>query len=293
MNNADTITLENDFAIVKIKYSGAELCSFYDKINQREIIWDANPNYWKRHAPALFPTVGKLKNNEYFVGEKSFSLPQHGFARDMVFTLEKSDSNSCRFFLKSSDETLEKYPFQFKFITEYILEGKKLDIIYRVQNIDSKPILFSLGAHPAFFCPFIEGEKIDDYQLILECIESSSILLLSENGLISDNKMEFFTNDNTISLSEELFKNDALIFDDLKSKNLIFKSTKNPMELKVSWKNFPHLGIWKPLNAPFLCIEPWQGMADKENSTGKLEDKFGIITLPVNEEFNASYSVEF
>ena len=292
MAGQNTITLENEFAIVEIKKLGAELASFYLKNSQQEIIWNGNPEFWKRHAPVLFPTVGKLKNNQYEYEGKQYSLPQHGFARDVKFELVQQTAHTCQLQLIASDETKTNYPFEFKFITQFSLINTSLITEYRVENTSASPLFFSLGAHPAFNCPFKKEENFSDYFLSFEKNEMADVLLLSANGLISGNRLPFLNNENQIPLREDLFKNDALVFDDLQSQFLTIQSNKNKQYLKISWNNFPHLGIWKPLNAPFLCIEPWQGMADFENANGKLEDKYGIIQLKEKEVFTASYTVE-
>ena len=291
MGSNKTIELENDFAIVKIKTHGAELCSFFIKSSKKELIWNGDEKYWKRHAPVLFPTVGKLKNNVFDYEGNQFSLPQHGFARDMDFEVIHLTKESCELQITHNSETLKKYPFEFKFTTIFSLNGSDLQTLYKVENTGQKPLLFSLGAHPAFNCPFSDGENLKDYELVLGQKETSDILLLSANGLITGKRQPFLTQENTIALSEELFKNDALVFDDLKSTELSIQSKKSGKKLTISWFNFPHLGIWKPLNAPFLCIEPWQGMADNENANGNLEAKFGIVQLEKGKIFEAGYSV--
>ena len=286
------IILENKQLIAEIKTKGAELCRLFSKSFKKEIIWNGNPIFWARHAPVLFPIVGKVKNNEYEVNGVKYQLGQHGFARDLNFEIIQQKQNECTLQLKSSPESLTKYPYPFHFQTTFTLTETGIKTTYQIENIGESDLHFSLGAHPAFNCPFSEATDLSDYKITFPQTENSDILILAKSGLISNERSEFLKNDNQFPLSEKLFENDALIFDDLKSTSLNIESEKEKMKLAISWKNFPHLGIWKPLNAPFICIEPWQGMADKENHDGIFENKFGIICLQKNKVHEANYSVQ-
>lgn len=286
------IVLEDKFFIAEIKTKGAELCRLFCKKTKTEILWNGDATYWGRHAPVLFPIVGKVKNNQYQINEKSYELSQHGFARDAEFLVINQSKTSCSLQITSTKNTLKKYPFEFSFTTTFTLNSTGLTTNYDVINTGTSPSLFSLGAHPAFNCPLNDDLKLTDYELKLEKKETVSILLLAKSGLISDERSPFLTNENSIPLNDKLFINDALIFDDLKSQSLTIQSQKDDVAVKVSWYNFPHLGIWKPLKAPFICIEPWHGMADFDSQNGGFQSKFGIIELDPTKKFSAGYSVE-
>jgi len=137
----------------------------------------------------------------------------------------------------------------------------------------------------------MENNKLEDYQLIFQQKETAQTLLLDSSGLLSDQKSAFLNNQDTIKLNDDLFEKDALMFTNLKSNALTINAEKDELSVKVSWENFPYLGIWKPLGAPFLCIEPWYGIADFNNASGKLSEKFGIISLEKGNTFNANYVV--
>lgn len=286
----NSIQLDNEQLSATINYHGAELSRLYSKTQDREILWDGNPKYWGRHAPVLFPFVGKLKDGVYQHEGKKYSLGQHGFARDQEFKLiEKSDLH-CVLELNSSNETKKLYPFDFSFKTSFTLTENGLKTEYTVKNQDNKELYFSLGAHPAFNCP-MKNNKLEDYQLTFEKQEKSQTLLLDETGLLSLEKSDFLKNDNHVKLNDKIFEKDALMFTDLNSSSLIINSKKDNVAVKVSWENFPYLGIWKPIGAPFICIEPWQGIADFNNASGKLSEKFGIVKLKNDDVFVASYNV--
>lgn len=286
-------SLENEKISVKIKETGAELCSYFDKETQREIIWQADPNHWKRHAPILFPIVGKVENNEYKLGDSKFQLSQHGFARDQAFELVKQGNNSITLQINSSEELFKVYPFKFKLQVEISISEKVLKVLYRVLNEGDEKIFFCLGAHPGFNVPFDNSSELSDYKLSFEILENSDRLLLSPAGFRTGKREQNWLKGDRINLTEELFIDDALIFDDLKSSFMTIDSDKTNEKVQVGWNKYPHMGIWKPLNnAPFLCIEPWNGMADQEKTDNDFKDKYGIVNLESNNSFECFYTVE-
>lgn len=285
------MTLENNYYIAEINFKGAEPKRLFSKTQNRELIWKGDPQFWGRHAPVLFPIVGKVKNGSYQHLGKSFEIGQHGFARDLAWKLIDQKDTHCQLQLCEDDWTMSKYPFQFEIIASFHLNENGLNIQYTVKNEGNATLFFSIGTHPAFNCPWQLNDSIEDYMLHFEHEENAEILLLNNTGLRTGKRTPFL-NSKILPLKEELFKNDALIFDDLKSNSLSIRRINDHSGVRISWQNLPHLGIWKPLGAPFLCIEPWQGMADLENFEGELKDKFGIIELQEGEQFNCGYQVQ-
>lgn len=278
------ITITNDYLTAVINPQGAELISLKDTNN--EYIWEGNPDFWGKHSPILFPIVGTLKNNTYTYEGEQYSMTRHGFARDNYFTVKERNSRSVLFSFVSNDETKKQFPFDFELELKYTLKDKTLSLEYTVKNNGTTNMPFSLGAHPAFALP----GNFEDYSLIFEKDEPLVSSQL-ENDLISEKTITIPAGQGKLRLSYDTFENDALIFKTLQSKKI--EIAKNDIAfLKVAYESFPHLGIWTKPGAPFLCIEPWQGYSDTHNATGKLEDKEGIITLPINEEFNAAFSIE-
>ncbi|MGE0052263.1 MAG: aldose 1-epimerase family protein, partial [Arcobacter sp.] len=212
-------------------------------------------------------------------------------ARDKEFEVVNKEENFIEFRLCSDEKSFEIYPFSFELYLSYKLEKSSLIISYKVVNKSDEKILFSIGAHPAFNWTLDENEKKEDYFLEFE-VDKIKRYFLDEKGLLfksDDLKLE----NNKLFLNEELFKDDALVFEDSNIKQVVFKSVKNEKFVKVNFDNFPYLGIWsKPSGAPFLCIEPWFGVADDKNSNQKLEEKKGINSLKKDEEFSCSYSIE-
>ena len=278
-------TLSNGTIEAQINTSGAELCSLKSNSN-REYIWEGNPAFWGKHSPVLFPIVGTLKNNTFCQNGVEYVLSRHGFAREMEFQLVTTCENSAVFSIQSNSETLQKYPFEFELQIQYTLIGTTLELAYTVINKDKIAIPFSIGAHPAFALP----SNFEEYTLAFDKTEPLEYTLL-ENDLVSKQTKKIKTNTNKVPLTYELFKRDALIFKQLKSTALTIIEKENPI-LKVRFDDFPNLGIWTKMDAPFICIEPWFGYSDTTESNGNLFEKEGIIVLTTGSTFQAKFSIE-
>ena len=280
-----TTTISNSKLTAEIKHLGAELSSLKDN-SGREYIWNGNPIFWGKHSPVLFPIVGTLKNNSYQHNGVEYQLSRHGFAREMEFKLIAKQENSAVFSLAASEETQKKYPFDFDLHLIYTLENKTLKIEYKIFNKGESEMPFSIGAHPAFDLP----AGFENYSLAFEKEESLEYFLL-EDGLISNTTNPLKLNDNQLQLNYKLFENDALVFKNIRSKSVTILENSKP-SLKVSYPNFPDLGIWTPPNAPFICIEPWFGYSDTVEKSGSVLDKEGIQILDSNGVFESVFNIE-
>ena len=280
-----TTTIKNSNLSAEIKHFGAELISLKTNLN-KEYIWEGNPDFWGKHSPILFPIVGTLKNNSFHYNGIEYHLSRHGFARDMEFELIGVTENSATFSIQSSEETVKFYPFEFELQIIYTLDENNLSIVYKVINNGKIAMPFSIGAHPAFALP----NQFENYAIAFEKEESLEYYLL-ENDLISNKTKKLEVQNKQIPLTYELFENDALIFKTLQSNTLTILENENPI-LRVHFEDFPSLGIWTKMNAPFLCIEPWFGYSDTNESSGNLFEKEGIQILESNEVFNSKFSIE-
>ena len=284
-------TLSNETIEIKIATRGAELQSIYNNQTRLEYMWHAGTE-WPKKSPVLFPVVGGLKNNTYSFKNKTYTLSRHGFAREMNFELINQTNNSLTFLLKENAATLLQYPFAFSFYVKYTLHTNNVNISYIVENHTEEKLYFSVGAHPAFAVPLIDGTSYEDYFLEFETKEDAPRWPISAEGLIESNSIPFIKNDRKLTLTKDLFLEDALVFKNLASKKISMKSDKTPHGITVSFDGFPYMGIWAAKNANFVCIEPWCGIADSVNATGKLEDKEGINILRKGESFERSFGVE-
>jgi galactose mutarotase-like enzyme len=284
-------TLRNSELNVAVNFKGAEVCSVKNDKGV-EYIWQAKKDVWARHAPILFPIVGKLKDDEFIFEDEPYSLPQHGFARDMDFDLISGEESSCCFRLSSNNETFRKYPFEFDLDVSHSLQRSTLITSYRVKNNSVGAMFFSIGAHPGFNCPLTPGEKFEDYYLEFE--NSSLQRTLLKEGLISDQKSDLQLKDKKLFLTPELFDQDALVFENSQINRVSLRSSVTSHSISMECKGWPFFGVWtKKGNRNFICLEPWHGIADHVSHDQKLNRKKGIITLPSAGEFKCSFSTSF
>ncbi|EAC2623662.1 aldose 1-epimerase family protein [Listeria monocytogenes] len=286
------IKLENEVLLVEMKTAGAELTRIFHKDTGLEYLWNADSKFWGRHSPVLFPTVGRLVEDTYLVDGKPYHLGQHGFARDRDFQVIEQTEKSVRFELDADEDSLAVYPYKFKLSIIYTIEKNTVAVSYEVENTDNKRIYFSIGAHPAFNLLLTDGTTFEDYYLDFGTEENLETLCLEGPYRSGEIKKVVDKPAQYLPLSYDLFKNDALIFEALKQKEMTIKSDKTPHFVKVSFPEFPFVGVWtaKP-GTPFLCIEPWYGIADGAGESVELRDKAGIEHLEPEAVFASEYEI--
>lgn len=270
-----------------INSHGAELRSF--RKDGKEYMWQADPRYWGRTAPVLFPFVGAVADNCYRYEGVSYPMGQHGFARDMDFELIEQKEESVRYRLVSNETSRAKYPFEFALEIGYQLVGTELTVSWKVENTDTKELLFSIGAHPAFNCCIPEAKlRIGKNGYGLEHITNS----VFDNGLLSHDKAEITLKDGILEMDEHTFDGDALVIENSQVDCVELLDKQDNVILQVKF-TAPLVGIWSPpkKNAPFLCIEPWYGRADKRGFTGELSEREWGNSLQSGESFEVSYSI--
>ncbi|MCR9064868.1 MAG: aldose 1-epimerase family protein [Cytophagales bacterium] len=286
------VCLENDSLKVWIRPKGAELKSIVHKATGTEHLWDANPAFWAKSSPVLFPIVGALKDNTYQFQGKSYELGRHGFGRDHVFEVESKNKTTATFLFCSNEDTLKAYPFEFQLRIIYTLEEGKLSVNYHVTNSGNSEMYFSIGGHPAFTVPFDSNTNYGDYSILFNKEEVLNRWLLSPQGLLNGQTQPVELEEGKLKITKELFKDDALVFKYLESNELTLKSEKESKSLIFRFENFPYFGIWAAKNAPFICLEPWCGIADSESHNQELTDKEGIEKLMAGSVFERVWSVE-
>lgn len=288
-----TYQLENEQLKIEVKAQGAEL----SKVTSNEgidYLWSADPTYWNRHAPVLFPIVGRVTDNQYTHAGQTYELGQHGFARDQKFECIKENGNEVVFELRSSEESKGRFPFDFILELGYKLEGNQVTTSYTVKNPSEEEIHFAIGGHPGFMCPLLADETMEDYYLELEVPEETTRLGVSETVHLNGQDTSF--TGQTIELSHKLFREEGvIILKDLKSKTMALKSHKNNHSVTMNFEGFPFLGIWSPehIDAPFVCIEPWVGHTDYEDASKELSEKKDFVALKPGETFNIAYQLTF
>ncbi len=284
-------TIENDHLKVSVSSKGAELDNILLKSDKTAYMWGADPAFWAKKSPVLFPIIGTLKANTYYFDGKAYQLPRHGFAREMDFTAISQTNESILFAIESNAKTFEVFPFGFRFEIGYALFENQLRVTYTVSNTDNKTIYFSVGGHPAFKVPITEGLNYDDYYLEFNEQENAGRWPISKEGLIESSPVPLIENSNQLKLTKDLFKKDALVFKHLKSNTVVLKSDKDKRSIGFDFTGFPFLGIWAAKDADFVCIEPWCGIADSVDTEQELIKKEGIVALAIAEVFERSWSV--
>lgn len=283
--------IDNGILKVAVAELGAELKSIKTS-DGVEHLWQAGPKFWGRTSPILFPIVGKLKEDAYFHKGQKYPLSQHGFARDCDFQILSKTNSRISFFLNANAESKCIFPFDFELMINYELAENQIIVEYQVQNMGNESMYFSIGAHPAFCCPWEENEHFEDYYLQFEKKETAARKLL-ENGVFNKLSEPLLNKEAVINLDYQHFEKDAIVFSELKSSYVELRSRKNKKYIRVSTGDCPHLGIWTKKDAPFLCIEPWWGLADSMDSDGDLSHKEGINALEAAEIFKKEFTIEF
>ncbi|WP_339240528.1 aldose 1-epimerase family protein [Bacillus sp. FSL P4-0322] len=288
-------TIENDQLLVQIHEKGAEVREVLDKDSGRHYMWSGDPAYWSRVSPVLFPIVGRLMNDQYKIDDQTFKLTQHGFLRDVNFDLYEETKHTVTFQYESRGRHVKQYPYEFTVRIRYELLENGLKISWEIDHDGEDPMYFSIGGHPAFRIPLVEGEQTSDYSLTLTpSTEHLPVQYELRNSLVREKEKGIQLE--SIQLRPELFQHDAMIFSHI---NRVSLTSRAGHGVEVDLTGFPFVGIWSPYDqekgtmAPFVCIEPWYGIADREGTNGQYKEKFGIQTLEKNETFHAAYTIFF
>ncbi len=286
-----SVTLRNRFFAATIFERGAELASLVSA-SGTEHIWNGDPAWWTGRAPILFPIVGSLRGGSYTHEGRRYSLPNHGFGRISDFTVTGTSGTGAELRLAADEDTRRVYPFEFALTVAFRLKNDGIAVTYRVENTGAGPLLFSLGSHPGFMVPFAGG-TIDDYYVQLDRVERDERwFVVPDTGLIDAHRTEpVFTDGNRIRLSKTVFDRGALVFKHPRSRTFSLRNDLNEHAVTVITEGAPYLGIWAKPGAPYVCIEPWHGIADSTEFSGTLSEKEGIIALGPGRSFETGYRI--
>jgi len=284
------IILENERLRATVAVKGAELQSLINKETGLEYMWSGDAAFWPKYSPVLFPIVGLLKDETYYYKDIPYHLPRHGFARECIFTAEKTNDSEVVFTLTQDEQTLAVYPFAFTLRLRYRLNDNALSCTYEVYNPGSEVLLFSVGAHPAFAVPLTKDTSYTDYYLQFNATETLQRWKL-DNSLITTPEL-LPTINNTLPLQQSLFYEDAIVLKHMQSNSITLSCTKHQHGLHFTFHDFPFFGIWAAKDAPFVCLEPWCGIADSVTHNQQLTEKEGINELAANAHWQRTWSVE-
>lgn len=247
-------------------------------------------SFWNRKAPILFPIVGKLKDLKTYINGDLFSMPPHGFIRDMEFELFKQEDNRVILYHSFNEETLRVYPYKFQLYVEYRIEGKRLKVRLNVVNRGKENMYFNIGGHPGFNMPIYDTDKFEDYSLIFEEEENFDAPTVEDNGTLNFDKTIPYRNIKKINLDYKYFEVDAIVIPNIKSKRVKLVN-KDGKGILFKYKNFNTLAIWTRPNAPFVCLEPWRGYADKYNCDYDFMKKDDLVCLRADESYTFGYDI--
>ncbi len=277
-----TSKLSNSYLTATFNHKGAELCELNSAT--RNYIWNGDVKHWGKHSPLLFPIVGTLRDNVYTYQDKKYTLPRHGFARDLDFEVVAQSDNEITFSLQSNELTKANYPFEFELKIIYTLIGNDLKVKYEVINKNNFQMPFSIGAHPAFSLPL----DFTHYSLLFDTNTDLKFHLLVNDLVDSETSLPLANG--KLHLDYSIFDNDALVFKTKPSSSITILE-QNRSIIKISFNDFPNLGIWSKPNAPFICLEPWFGYADIVNSNGNIFKKEGVQILNAFGIFTSEYGI--
>lgn len=287
--------LSNDCISASVCSHGAELCSV--KCGETEYLWQADPAFWKRHSPVLFPIVGSLWNGVFRAEGKEFPMSQHGFARDMNFELVEKTEDYVKYRLQSSEATLERYPYYFELEISYRVEGHSVEVGWSVTNKGKGLMYFQIGAHPAFNYPdFKADDSVKGYFSLYSNgvrLNEFDYIIIKDKGCADPfNVMTYKMQDGLLPLDTNTFLKDAFILEDFQIDEVCLHGPDKKPYLSMTF-DAPLCGLWSPpgKNAPFVCIEPWFGRCDRYGFEGEFKDRDHVLSLAPEENFNCSYKI--
>jgi galactose mutarotase-like enzyme len=286
-------TIENEKLICIIESEGAEIRSLKDKKTKKEYIWQIDEQIWGSSSPILFPAIGKIKENKIVFNGREYAMPKHGIIRNNKhLSFKKRGGDKCIFTLKSTDETLKQYPFEFFFSVVYELLEKRLIMTYEIENKDVFDMLFACGGHTAYACNLNKGTKLSSYVVEFPPSFIPKARVVGDSGLLLASTRQIENNNGRITLSDTLFNEDALIFENIACDWIRLRKKNKAKGIVVHFKGFPHLALWSKPSADYLCIEPWLGLPDSESESVDLKQKPSYKTIEPGAKFSINIETE-
>ncbi|MBQ8145986.1 MAG: aldose 1-epimerase family protein [Clostridia bacterium] len=285
-------TIQNEFLTVVISDLGAEIMSVKDS-GGHEYLWQGDEKYWSGRAPIMFPICGRLFNGEYTYLGKTYTLPNHGFARKSVFSLKSAARDFITLELCANEETREIYPFEFIFDVTFALNSNTLDVKYEVKNKDTKELIFSVGGHPAFNAPLDKGLSFEDcYVEFNKSCDAVRVDFSPACFLTHNDKVYRENGTKRIDLTHDLFDNDAIFLYNV-AKEIKLGSDKTTRSVTLSFNGMKYIGLWHAVktDAPYVCIEPWTSVPATQDKVDDLTTKEEMIHLPSGYTYKNGYSI--
>lgn len=281
-------------AVAVVRAHGGELVSYRPEKDGTEYIWQGDPAYWKGQAPILFPVVCSPKDGKIAFDGKEYPMEKHGFARQMDFSLVRLSKSQVTLAISETEETLCHFPFRFALEVTYEMTDDGFSAVFAVRNKDEREMTFCIGGHPGFSCPLAEDETFEDYSLFFENAEGAEVSL-TKDGYMDPAlpKCPVLQGTNELPLRYADFDNDAMIVENLPVRKVQLRSRRSGRGIAFSFEGFDALGIWTPdhKNAPFLCLEPWNGLPASVTETAEAKNKKYAVTLSPGKTYTVGYRV--
>lgn len=292
-----SITLKNDRLTVTIEEKGAQMCSVLGR-DGTEYIWQADPEIWGRHAPLLFPVIGRLQNGQYTLNGETYEISTHGFARDSLFTVAEHSDTRAVLQLSDSPATRAMWPFAFLLTVTFTLEDNRLTKACTVENRSQETMYYELGSHDGFRAPLAPGETMGDYRVVLPGLETLTPYSLDEKGMLGEKGWKTFPLEGgRVALKPSAYDGlDTVVVDQLPQRTAQLVDREGKVRVQLDFPDFPYLGIWtqeKPFDTNYVCIEPWSALPDGYFMGRSLADKPGIRTLAPGEQETLCYTDTF
>ncbi|MEW4414166.1 aldose 1-epimerase family protein [Clostridium sp. AN503] len=280
------ITIHDNHSTVSIDTMGAQLISFQDAAG-KEYIWQRDPAFWPRCSPLLFPAVGNSREGKTMFDGVWYDLPKHGFCKESDFEVAAQSESEAVFRLASNEMTRKHYPYDFVLSLAYHLKDGVLSMTYQVTNPQDTPLPYCIGAHPGFVCPMEEGASFEDYELEFEEDESTSSIVYDLENMQFDVSRHLVSLEGTrvVPLRYGLFDQDAVYFNEIRSRKVSLIHRESRKGIQVAYPGFSSVAFWTPdhKQAPFLCIEPWNGSAIRSDEDDEFLHKHDVQILGAGE----------
>lgn len=279
---------------IQVAQKGAELTSLI--ANNHEYIWRGDPLFWGHHAPILFPIVGRLANDTLRIDDAEHQMKQHGFARDAEFEQLSDEPLVMRMI---HEQPIANYPYDFDLQVRYTISGNTLKVDWEVTNNGDRTMYFQIGAHPAFTLP--EYDASDDVHGYIQFYDdegkvvSPMVIHYLEGGLrCTYGAPKALINDQAVlALTNSTFADDALLLEGRQVASASLFDKAGHRVLTVRCPQADAFGIWAPnkRGCPFVCIEPWCGVADRKGFNGDISERDCIHCLISSDNYQFSYSI--
>ena len=285
--------LENERFRVEISEMGAELTSFKSKTTGTEYVWQADPVAWKRHAPILFPIVGRLKDKTYTADGKAYEITQHGFGRDLEWQANRESDTCVSFTLMPNDYTKKMYPWDFKCTVRYTLDGASLKKEHITENCSDSTMYYEVGGHDAYNLCWQDGEQITDYYVAFEGVDALSRIVTDESVMLTRERVSVPLVEGRLPITRGLFADDAVMTEGLPVRRATIGCTKNSRTVTMDFADFDYFAVWsanKDFDVPYVCLEPWSTLPDGSYLDHAIENKEGVRVLQPGQSETLSFT---